>query len=129
MNCPQCADFLTNSENYVREKLSPEISVAADRLAVAAALATDNYLEYYMMHYRINYTQLFSERRASALEEFTELLSRRYRGVEGLCTACKTDFDGFNFYDEVKFCFHEGAFDVNCENCLKRLSKKNNIAN
>jgi hypothetical protein len=123
MNCPQCADFLTNSEKYAIEKISGEISSLADKFAQEKAPLGDLYIDHYMMYYRIEYTRLYNLRKAAVVNEYNALISSKHLGSSQLCVNCKTEYH-YNFNEDVKFCFHITDFESNCENCISKTPKQ-----
>jgi hypothetical protein len=114
MTCPQCADFLLNSEKYAIEKISAEISVLANNFAQEKAPLGDLYIDHYMMYYRMEYTRLYNSMKVAAVNKYNILISSKYLGSSNLCVNCKSEHH-FDFNTDVKFCFH--ASDSTCENC------------
>ena len=117
MQCPQCTDFLTNSEKDALGRISPEISLLADKFAQEKAEVGEFYIDKYMMFYRIEYTRLYNKRKAAAISDYNQIISAKYIGNPFLCSGCKTD-NHFDFNEDVNFCFHEVKFDENCTNCM-----------
>lgn len=122
MDCPQCKDFIENSEKYALDLISKEIAILADDYAKSKALKSENYLEYYMLHYRIEYTRLINERKSKAKESYDELLDKKYEGRPNLCIFCKKST--FVFDEKAGFCFHEKH--KTCDNCNKKFDQIEN---
>lgn len=120
MTCPQCADFLMNSEKYAIEKISGEISALADKFAQSKSPCGDLYIDHYMMNYRIEYTRLYNSMKADAVNEYNIFISTKHLGNPHLCVNCKTD-NHFDFNKDVKFCFHITDFEPSCENCISKI--------
>jgi L-lysine 2,3-aminomutase len=117
MNCPQCKDFDENSDKYAIDILSKEIAVIADNYAKEKAIRSENYIDYYMLHYRMEYSRLLNERKHRAKESYNDILDKKYESCPNLCVFCKKD--KFVFDDKIGFCFHEK--DKTCENCEKKF--------
>jgi hypothetical protein len=122
MTCPQCADFLLNSEKYAIEKISGEISALADKFAQAHSLLGDQYIDHYMMYYRIEYTRLYNYMKMDAVSEYNTLIASKHSCNPLLCVNCRSEHH-FNFNEIVKFCFHITHFDAACENCISKTPK------
>jgi hypothetical protein len=116
MNCPKCADFMANSEIYVQKKIGTEIAALANKLAEAEATthctSKAKYFDFYIMFYRIFYTQLYDDKQVPVYTEFDGILGHKYKNHPQLCTSCKTDT--LDFLD-AKFCFHGSG--ESCTNC------------
>jgi len=123
MTCPQCADFLSNSEKYAIEKISGEISVEADKFAQANSPMGDLYIDYYMMNYRIKYTSLYNSMKSDAVNEYNTLIASKHSGSPLLCVNCKSEHH-YNFNENINFCFHLSEFDAACENCISKMQKQ-----
>ena len=119
MTCPQCADFLMNSEKYAIEKISGEISVLADKFAQANSPVGQLYIDHYMMNYRIEYTRLYNSMKGATISEYNTLIANKHLGSQHLCRNCKTEHH-FDFNNDVKFCFHITEFEPSCENCISK---------
>jgi hypothetical protein len=125
MACPQCTDFLNNSEKYVIDTISKTISVEADKVArtkvpMSEVHVSEDFIDYYMMFYRKTYETLFKARKEAALLEYKDSLCAIYAGRPDLCTACRgpvfiDETPEFFFDTPAKFCFHDS--DSKCENC------------
>ena len=122
MNCPKCADYESNAERYAIETLSNEIAVQANTTAMkAAATQSENFIDYYMLHYRIEFTRLLNEKKQIAKESYMTTLDNKYSGHPDLCSRCKTDASIFD--QPLSFCFHEGDYDAPCDRCIKKTDK------
>jgi hypothetical protein len=117
--CPQCADFLTNSEKYAIGKISGEISALADKFAQVNSPLGDLYIDHYMMYYRIEYTRLYNSMKPDAVSEYNTLIASKHSCNSLLCLNCRSEHH-FNFNEIVKFCFHLSEFDADCENCASK---------
>jgi len=128
MNCPQCKDFLDNSERYAFSRLSPEIAVEADSYAIKMTEDATNTearpIDLYMMYYRIEYTRLQTLKKEKYVDIYLQTISSKYSGNPNLCANCKIP-DSYDFNNEVSFCFHLESEDDSCSNCQR--SKNNNI--
>jgi hypothetical protein len=122
MNCPKCADYESNAERYAIETLSTEIAVQANTTAMkATATQSENFIDYYMLHYRIEFTRCLNEKKQIAKESYNTVLDNKYVGHPDLCSLCKTDA---NIFDQpLSFCFHEGDYDATCDRCIKKTDK------
>ena len=117
MSCPVCEDFLTYSEYYVFENLSPEISILAERFAKSEALKhLDMYVDFYMLYYRREYERLLELKKHTCLDAYKASLLGRYNNHPRLCKSC--NHGCLQFDHSAKFCFHNSDFDPSCENCF-----------
>lgn len=120
MACPQCEDFLNNSEKYVIDTIALEIAIEADNVARRKAPVGEDFIHYYMMFYRKTYERLFTARKEACLLEYKDSLTAIYAGSPDLCTACRgpvfvVESPEYFFDTPAKFCFHDS--DSKCENC------------
>lgn len=127
MNCPKCADYESNAERYAIETLSQEIALLANTHAIKATnIQSENFLDYYMLHYRIEYTRLLNERKQPTKESYITIIDHKYSSNPDLCALCKKDTSIFDH--PLSFCFHEGDYDATCDSCIKKQIKIDNIA-
>jgi len=125
MDCPKCADYETNSEKYAVEKLSHIIAPLANTKAIEATqIDSENFIDYYMLHYRIEFTRLLNEKKQQAKESYNEIIDHKYLDNSKLCQLCKKDKSIFDH--PLAFCFHEGDYDPICENCVRKQIKIDN---
>ena len=126
MNCPKCADYERNSDNYAIEKLSQEISALANTKALQETKTqTENFIDYYMLHYRIEFTRLLNEKKQAAKESYNEVIDDKYTDDPDLCQICVKDTSIFDH--PLTFCFHEGDYDPVCDGCVRKQKKIDNI--
>ena len=126
MSCPKCADYEINSDTYAIEKLSQEICIIANNKALQESKTQkENFIDYYMFHYRIEFTRLLNEKKELAKESYNEVIEYKYVASTDLCKLCIKDTSIFD--QPLEFCFHEGTYDPACNSCLKKQIKIDNI--
>ena len=126
MNCPKCADYENNSERYAVEKLSQVIARQANTKAIQnTTTQTDNFIDHYMLHYRIEFTRLLNEQKQAAKDSYNEVIEHKYTGHPDLCALCKIDTTVFD--QPLTFCFHEGDYDSKCDSCARKQIKIDTI--
>lgn len=121
-NCPRCIDFNKNAEQYATNKISKEITVLANEYANKKVECIKmNYIDHYMLHYRIEYTRLYNSRIQEAKESYNAVLDTLYINNPNLCPFCIKENDHSVFNQQISFCFHEKDYDDTCENCIKKM--------
>lgn len=110
----QCADFLVAIEIHAKQRCAAEADEYARKetdllLLQLQEQEQEQYIDYYMLHYRIMYRKLLASASVKQRykDEFVAALGKSF------CEKCAQ----YNFHEmDVQFCFHDSG--TQCQNCL-----------